>query len=187
MAAGQGRRVPLVVYGHMHSQLKGGGLRNRVSACSESGIVYLNAAVVPRVRRVPVAAVAEALQAAGSCGAAAAAEPVTVHHFVEVVLRGGEVAGAADVWVGRLPSGSSSGSNSSSNGSGMGEWRVLQRHLLLRSAVADSEDDSGSDGGGSSGNSTTEKRLVSCWHAHTGEWLPVVLPRWRPERQLQET
>lgn len=43
------RRAPLVVFGHMHERLQGGGKRTMVHA-AESGTVYVNAAVVPRWR-----------------------------------------------------------------------------------------------------------------------------------------
>lgn len=44
------RRIPLVVFGHMHKELaRGGGLRKMV-AVGDGGTVYLNGAVVPRVR-----------------------------------------------------------------------------------------------------------------------------------------
>ncbi|CAA6670234.1 unnamed protein product [Spirodela intermedia] len=44
------RPIPLVVFGHMHKELaRGGGLRKMI-AVGEGGTVYLNGAVVPRVR-----------------------------------------------------------------------------------------------------------------------------------------
>ncbi|KAL4434484.1 hypothetical protein ABPG75_000925 [Micractinium tetrahymenae] len=56
MMAAQGVRVPLVLFGHMHSQLKGSGLRNMAEVDPACGTVCLNAAVVPRVRRLPLPA-----------------------------------------------------------------------------------------------------------------------------------
>ncbi|KAK9826782.1 hypothetical protein WJX81_008513 [Elliptochloris bilobata] len=46
--AAAGRHVPLVVFGHMHQQLKGGGQRDMVAISATTGTVHLNAAVVPR-------------------------------------------------------------------------------------------------------------------------------------------
>lgn len=52
-----GRHVPLVVFGHMHESLKfGKKLRNMVEISQETGTVYLNTAVVPRVRHLKVPA-----------------------------------------------------------------------------------------------------------------------------------
>lgn len=42
--------VPLVVFGHMHKGLAHGGLRKMVVAGAD-GTVYLNGAIVPRVRK----------------------------------------------------------------------------------------------------------------------------------------
>ncbi len=47
----QGRRVPLVVFGHMHEKLRGTlQLRNMVEIDAGTGTVYLNTAIVPRIR-----------------------------------------------------------------------------------------------------------------------------------------
>ena len=47
----QGRAVPLVAFGHMHENLRGtSSLRNMVEVDAATGTVYLNTAVVPRVR-----------------------------------------------------------------------------------------------------------------------------------------
>lgn len=48
---GLGRRIPLVLAGHMHEDLKGGGLRRRCVV--RNGSVHVNAAVVPRHRPGP--------------------------------------------------------------------------------------------------------------------------------------
>lgn len=43
--------MPLVAFGHMHEKLRGTSiLRNMVEVNAETGTVYLNTAVVPRVR-----------------------------------------------------------------------------------------------------------------------------------------
>ncbi|KAF8072964.1 hypothetical protein HT031_000624 [Scenedesmus sp. PABB004] len=76
------RRPPaLVVHGHMHHALRGGGLRQMVHVDAE-GCCYLNAATVPRVvstHRPDVDA--------------------TRHHFLVVELLDGRAQCAADVWV----------------------------------------------------------------------------------------
>ena len=51
--AEQGRPVPLVVFGHMHHMLKGGQRRrSMVHIDQNSGTVFLNCAVVPRLGSV---------------------------------------------------------------------------------------------------------------------------------------
>ncbi|GAB4815730.1 hypothetical protein N2152v2_002776 [Parachlorella kessleri] len=50
----QGVPVPLVLFGHMHSTLKGGGQRNMAHVDPVTGTVLLNCAVVPRIRRFTV-------------------------------------------------------------------------------------------------------------------------------------
>ncbi|KAL6579759.1 hypothetical protein OROMI_007783 [Orobanche minor] len=42
-------RIPLVVFGHMHKELASGGFRKMVAVDADN-TVYLNAAIVPRVR-----------------------------------------------------------------------------------------------------------------------------------------
>lgn len=42
-------RIPLVVFGHMHKELAGGGYR-KMLAVDGDDVMYLNAAIVPRVR-----------------------------------------------------------------------------------------------------------------------------------------
>jgi len=73
-----GTRAALVTFGHMHSRLKYGGLRNMVWVDGRTGTVYLNAAVVPRVETV---------------------EGGTRRHFVRVEMVDGVVVRAENVWV----------------------------------------------------------------------------------------
>ena len=73
-----GTRAALVTFGHMHSRLKHGGLRNMVGVDGRTGTVYLNAAVVPRVETV---------------------EGGTRRHFVRVEMVDGMVVRAENVWV----------------------------------------------------------------------------------------
>lgn len=44
------RKVPLVVFGHMHKHLQWGRGYRKMIAVGEDGSIYLNAAVVPRIR-----------------------------------------------------------------------------------------------------------------------------------------
>lgn len=62
----------LILFGHMHHTLKGGGLRNRISIKNNS--IILNCAVVPRIRK-------------------------TAQHFVEIMVKNGQVESANDIWV----------------------------------------------------------------------------------------
>lgn len=102
-----GRDVALVLHGHMHHMIKGGGRRQMVHVDTASGTVVLNAATVPRVVPLP-----------HSNGPAAASR----HHFLVVELQGGVPCCAADVWVQTAehaaadanPSNSSQGSSSGS-------------------------------------------------------------------------
>ncbi len=56
MVHAAGRRVPLVVFGHMHERLRGtSSLRNMVELDASTGTVYLNTAVVPRIRKMEMA------------------------------------------------------------------------------------------------------------------------------------
>lgn len=75
-----GKRAALVTFGHMHSRLKHGGMRNMVSVDARMGTVYLNAAVVPRV-------------------ASLGESSLTRRHFVRVGLADGVVVKAENVWV----------------------------------------------------------------------------------------
>ena len=75
-----GKRAALVTFGHMHSRLKHGGMRNMVAVDARMGTVYLNAAVVPRVTSV-------------------AETSLTRRHFVRVRLADGVVVRAENVWV----------------------------------------------------------------------------------------
>eukprot|EP00887_Chlorella_sp_A99_P000635 scaffold5.g635.t1 len=193
MASAQGCEVPLVLFGHMHSQLKGGGLRNRVHACPTTGTIYLNSAVVPRIRayRPPAATAAAAANEAG-CVAASSSAPasqaaaggnIPAHHFMEVVLRGGEVAEAADVWVGVLPASSDAGASSSNGGcasSASGRRCIVleRRPLLLSATPVGGGSNSEADGGTSDDCGDEERRrVVSCYMAHSAEWCPVAVPR----------
>ncbi|MEN9214157.1 MAG: TIGR04168 family protein [Gloeomargarita sp. DG02_5_bins_242] len=77
-ARNQGVNIPLVVFGHMHRQLRGHLGQRRMWQRDDQGTVYFNAAVVPRVRPV-------------GCE--------TLHHFGYVELAANGVAALAQVWV----------------------------------------------------------------------------------------
>ncbi|MEN9274649.1 MAG: TIGR04168 family protein, partial [Gloeomargarita sp. DG02_4_bins_56] len=77
-ARNQGVNIPLVVFGHMHRQLRSHLGQRRMWQRDDQGTVYFNAAVVPRVRPV-------------GCE--------TLHHFGYVELAANGVAALAQVWV----------------------------------------------------------------------------------------
>jgi len=81
VAASCGRAASLVLFGHMHHRLKKGGYRNMVSVDEDHGTVYLNAAVVPRIKNV------------GDTNMA------TCRHFVKVAMMDGAVQEASNLWV----------------------------------------------------------------------------------------
>ncbi|MEN9208235.1 MAG: TIGR04168 family protein [Gloeomargarita sp. GMQP_bins_120] len=74
MARSQGISIPLVVFGHMHRQLRGNLGQRRMVHQDEQGTVYFNAAVVPRIRN-------------------------GLHHFGLVTLGADGVQSAGYVWV----------------------------------------------------------------------------------------
>jgi uncharacterized protein (TIGR04168 family) len=74
----QGIPIPLVVFGHMHRQLRGNLGQRQMWQRDETGTVYFNAAVVPRIRTV-----------AGE----------SWHHFGLVELGTQGVQSLAQVWV----------------------------------------------------------------------------------------
>jgi len=80
----EGIKVPLVVFGHLHQKLQGDHvLKRTMLVVGEDKTIYLNAAVVPRVRGVM--------------------EPdltlLTQRHFVLVEFQDSEVEGVYEVWV----------------------------------------------------------------------------------------
>jgi len=85
----------LVLFGHMHHTLKKGGFRNMVDIHEISGTVYLNAAVVPRVKTIKKHK-REGLDSAHRA-----------RHFLMVEMVDGVVWEAKNVWVsvehGKLP------------------------------------------------------------------------------------
>ena len=85
-----GKRAALVTFGHMHSRLKHGGMRNMVVVDARMGPIYLNAAVVPRV-----ASLREASLRVASLGESS----LTRRHFARVRMADGVVVKAENVWV----------------------------------------------------------------------------------------
>ena len=75
----QGRPISLVLFGHMHDALKGGGKRDMAHVDEVTGTIYLNSAVVPRVKKFVD------MNTRG-------------HHFLLVDMENGEVTGARHVW-----------------------------------------------------------------------------------------
>lgn len=164
-----------------------------------SGTVYLNAAVVPRVRRLPLPDDSSAHGGNGSSGSggssggggSAAGDTIPSHHFLVVELRHGVVAAARDVWVGvQHAEGASSGSGR--------RCIVTREQELLKTSLAVAEvsggpgaavaalgaelaaaGGSGSRGGAAadcgSSSSSSGSYVCSIYRAHTGEWEPFVL------------
>lgn len=118
--------VPLVVFGHMHHMLRGGGMRQMVAvdhADPSSPTVYLNAATVPRVRSRPIspppspAAVGKTIQRAkrprgylksvqnkSQSSSTDPKGPPSQHHFLivdmDITDQGDYIASSAsDVWI----------------------------------------------------------------------------------------
>ena len=99
----------------MPSLRTGHGRRNMAELDPRRGVLYLNAAVVPRVRSFPyppppresdssgddaAAGGNGASSSADACGTEAAAGSIRGHHFLLVELQWGVVTAARDVWVG---------------------------------------------------------------------------------------
>lgn len=79
--------VPLVVFGHMHKELDGGkGNRKMLVQDSDNKIVYLNGAIVPRVKETPV-------------GAAESESGGTVRAFTLVEILDGKIKKVVESWV----------------------------------------------------------------------------------------
>ena len=73
-----GRPPALVLFGHMHHMLKGGGRRDMAYVDEMTGTVYLNSAVVPRIKKFEGG--------------------VRGHHFLMVRIERGVVGGAQHIW-----------------------------------------------------------------------------------------
>ncbi|GMH27300.1 hypothetical protein Nepgr_029143 [Nepenthes gracilis] len=69
--------IPLVVFGHMHNELAYGGLRKMISLGADNTI-YLNGAIVPRVKR---------------------SDKICIRAFTLVEISGGKIAKIAETWV----------------------------------------------------------------------------------------
>jgi len=103
-----GRHVPLVVFGHMHESLKfGKKQRNMVEISQETGTVYLNTAVVPRVRHLRVPATV-APSSDGEHSESNMAETgvkrfreVTARQFTLAEVTDGLVSLVRSVWIGQ--------------------------------------------------------------------------------------
>ncbi len=79
-----------MTFGHMHSRLKHGGMRNMVVVDARMGPIYLNAAVVPRV-----ASLREASLRVASLGESS----LTRRHFARVRMADGVGVYAENGWV----------------------------------------------------------------------------------------
>ena len=113
--------MPLVCFGHMHEGLKGSRrLRNMAEISAAIGTVYLNAAVVPRVRMLRLPGSSEQEQP----------RDVTARHFVVVELCGGAVTSASNVWL-------------AASSSREGGFEAVLEQPLLQTLPALEGDDSG--------------------------------------------
>ena len=182
VAAAQGAHTPLLLFGHMHHQLRGGGRRDMAAVHAATGTLCLNAAVVPRVRSFPAAAAAAAPPAAawlersrqqeggasnelasssagGTDSTGSTGGTVEGYHFLMVRLEGQAVAAAANIWAAVLPSEPGGG------GGGSGERVVL---LESEGLVRGAEDGS---------------RRCSLYQASCGRWVEVELREPRSPRR----
>lgn len=87
--------VPLVVFGHMHKELQfGKGNRKMVVQDSDNQTVYVNGAIVPRVKETK-----EHSEGNSWRGAAEAENGGTTRAFTLVEILDGKIKKIAEVWV----------------------------------------------------------------------------------------
>ena len=115
-ASKQGRPPSLVVFGHMHHSLKGGGLRDMTHIDGSTGTVYLNAAVVPRRKKFRHAG-DEMYERIG-------------HHFLLIDIKEGYVSSARNVWL-----------TLSSQDAGTSISTIYEEELIKSSAAMDHSGD----------------------------------------------
>jgi uncharacterized protein (TIGR04168 family) len=84
----QNRAPSLVLFGHMHHNLKNGGKRNMVFVNDVTGTVHLNAAVVPRIRKFT------------RTMDNSTTNEIKGHHFLMVEMEQGVVSAAKHIWAG---------------------------------------------------------------------------------------
>jgi uncharacterized protein (TIGR04168 family) len=84
----QNRAPSLVLFGHMHHNLKNGGKRNMVFVNDVTGTVHLNAAVVPRIRKFTRTMNNSTMN------------EIKGHHFLMVEMEQGVVSAAKHIWAG---------------------------------------------------------------------------------------
>ncbi|PSC67882.1 metallophosphoesterase [Micractinium conductrix] len=163
MMAAQGLHLPLVLFGHMHSQLKGSGMRNRAEVHPQTGTLYLNAAVVPRIRPLPVpppdgehggGGASGNGSSGGSSGGGGQGATIRSHHFTVVEMRQGVVAAARDVWVGVQRCDAGGGGKGSGGGGAERRCMVVRQQELVKTslAAAAAHAAAGAAGNGGSGN-----------------------------------
>lgn len=194
------RHVALVVHGHMHHRLRGGGSRRMVHVDARSRTVVLNAATVPRVRWADKddedgdnsEGGKEGGKAAGGDGdGAALSSAATLRHFLVVELSAAEddddegfgasaeVTRAEDVWV-RVEEeeeeGAGGGAEDEDDGRLGGKSSISSSSRLPRAAVAQRHEvlrtarGEGDEGG----------VLKLAWDAAAGRWTQHV---WRRRRE----
>ncbi len=97
-----GLHVPLVTFGHMHESLKfGKKTRNMIEIHPDTGTVYLNTAVVPRVRHMKVPAQNSNSNPNGEMAAGQGSAAITAGQFSVAEVTDGLVSSVESVWVGR--------------------------------------------------------------------------------------
>jgi hypothetical protein len=176
----------------------GGGNRNMAEVDAARGTVFLNAAVVPRIRSLPRSQCSAVSGSAGSEGGDSSGGSsgsneegegrVRAHHFLVVELRQQVVTAARDVWVGVQPA---------EQPGDAPRCAVLREQPLLRTAFPPSCDAAGKaprhPAEAAAGQPATaaaadvaaleaaaadsdgSRYVCSIYRAHTGEWEPFVL------------
>lgn len=176
----------------------GGGSRNMAEVDATRGTVFLNAAVVPRIRSLPQSQCSAGSGSASSEGGDSSGGSsssneeggarVRAHHFLVVELRQQVVTAARDVWVGVQPADQPGDAP---------RCAVLREQPLLRTAfppscsAAGEASEHGTEAAAgqsataaaaeaaaleaASADSDGSRYVCSIYRAHTGEWEPFVL------------
>jgi uncharacterized protein (TIGR04168 family) len=115
----QNRPPSLVLFGHMHHSLKNGGKRDMAHVDPVTGTVYLNSAVVPRVRKFD--------------------DGIKGHHFLVVEMEQGVVSAAKHVWAGVAGKETNGANRSHSNSTPT--VSILAEEEVLKSVAAGDDSD----------------------------------------------
>ena len=145
------------------AQPAGSGMRNRAEVHPQTGTLYLNAAVVPRIRPLPVpppdgehggGGASGNGSSGGSSGGGGQGATIRSHHFTVVEMRQGVVAAARDVWVGVQRCDAGGGGKGSGGGGAERRCMVVRQQELVKTslAAAAAHAAAGAAGNGGSGN-----------------------------------